>query len=69
MSPARGRVTRTEFNGLVIAVAFVALPLHFLCSRGLWRGLLVSGLFYLLVIAWSVIAAIAALLANLTPAG
>lgn len=64
-----GCVTRTEFNGLVIAASFLALPVHFLRSRGWRRGLLATGLFYLATLGWSVAAAITAILAHTVLAG
>jgi hypothetical protein len=54
--------TSTEFNGLVISVSVLALPIYFLRSRGLFRGLVATALFYLSMIGWVVLAAGSALL-------
>lgn len=44
--------TGTEFNGLVILVTPLALPIYFLRSRGLGGGLVATALFYLCMAGW-----------------
>jgi len=60
--------TSTEFNGLVILLAPVSLPIYFLRSRGLGRGLLATALFFLSMVGWALLAEGSALLIGIARA-
>jgi len=65
---SRGLVTSTWFNGLVISLSFIAMPVYFIRSRGAFRGIVAALLFYAAVIGWSLLAAIASVLFNISNA-
>jgi hypothetical protein len=60
----RSVATSTTFNGLVIALSWLALPGYFLRSRGLLGGVLSTVLFYSGVVLWALLAAITAWVRN-----
>lgn len=55
------RLTSTTFNGLVIALSWLFLPGYFFHSRGAWRGVKATLLFYLGVLAWGLVAGLASM--------
>jgi hypothetical protein len=52
--------TSTEFNGFIISMSLVAMPVYFIRSRGVVRGIGAAVLFYLGMILWMVVEACAA---------
>jgi hypothetical protein len=61
--------TSTEFNGLVIAMSVVALPIYFVRSRGFVRGAVAAVLFYLGMLGWVILEACTAAVALAASAG
>ena len=61
--------TSTTFNGLVIAFGWLALPSYFVRSRGLLRGAVLTFLFYAGMLAWSLLAVVAASVRHAANAG